>query len=149
MFTTTSDEEKYNVRVEAAANQKTLGKRIKGDRAKVVDAVKAMTKAEIELYQSSGEVEFFGHKLTGDDISVYFEGHLMRETRSTYLLVLFCWLLHADSEGVCASLVSFSKLGQTSTDKAPTFLWILDRYPTRLVRETAVLIQTTWPMSIR
>jgi len=68
--TVTSEEEKFNIKIEAMANQKLLGKRLKGDAKKVGAAVKELTKAEIEAFQAAGTVTVLGHELSAEEVTI-------------------------------------------------------------------------------
>ena len=68
--TVTTEEEKFNIKIEAMANQKLLGKRLKGDAKKVGAAVKELTKAEIEAFQAAGTVTVLGHELSAEEVTI-------------------------------------------------------------------------------
>lgn len=52
------------MQVRAQANNRVLGKRLRGDAKKVSEAVSKLTKEEIEQFQKDGKIEILGHVLT-------------------------------------------------------------------------------------
>lgn len=68
--TTSSDKEKYGLRLKAVADYQILGKRLKGDFKTVLNALEGIEESELKKYQEHGKIVVAGHELSGDDIKL-------------------------------------------------------------------------------
>lgn len=70
--TTTSDWEKYRVRLRTKPNYKMLGERLKGAFKDIANAIENLTDDQLREFQLVGEMELLNEKLTRDDLRLIF-----------------------------------------------------------------------------
>lgn len=69
-LTVSSDKEKYGLKLRADADFQILGRRLKGDFKKVLDALKDVNEDQLKKFQEEGKLVVAGHELSGDDIKL-------------------------------------------------------------------------------
>ena len=72
VVTTTSDKEKYGVRMRAEPDHKILGARLKGEFKPVMAAIKELGDADLTQFQKSGQIEVKGHQLGVEDLRLIY-----------------------------------------------------------------------------
>ena len=70
--TTTSNKDKYGVRMRAEPDHKILGARLKGEFKAVMAAIKQLGDADLTQFQKSGQIEVKGHQLGNDDLRLIY-----------------------------------------------------------------------------
>eukprot|EP00795_Rhopilema_esculentum_P000564 gene564-10252_t len=68
--TTSSDKDKYGLKLKASADFQILGKRLKGDFKKVLEALKDINQDELQKYQKDGKIVVAGQELSGEDLKL-------------------------------------------------------------------------------
>ena len=66
--TISSDKKKFNVRLKAELDFKTLGSRLKGDMKKVTGEFSSMSDEKLSEFQKAGTITVAGHVFTTDEV---------------------------------------------------------------------------------
>eukprot|EP00794_Sanderia_malayensis_P007539 gene7540-8376_t len=69
-LTISSDKEKYGLKLRADADFQILGRRLKGDFKKVLEALKDVKEEELKQFQEIGKLTVAGHELSGTDLKL-------------------------------------------------------------------------------
>ncbi|XP_076447900.1 isoleucine--tRNA ligase, cytoplasmic-like [Babylonia areolata] len=71
-LTTTTDKEKYGVKLRAEPDHKVLGSKLKGDFKAVSEQIRGLTDSQLTSFLQIGTVEVGGHRLQTGDLRVMF-----------------------------------------------------------------------------
>ncbi|XP_048257578.1 isoleucine--tRNA ligase, cytoplasmic-like [Haliotis rufescens] len=71
-LTTTTNKEKYGVRLKAEPDHRVLGARLKGDFKNVMKDIQQLTDAQLVAFQKSGEITVGGHVLAREDLRIMY-----------------------------------------------------------------------------
>lgn len=70
VLTTSSDKEKYGLKLKADLSYQRLGQRLKQDFRKVQEAVKTVSEEDLKEFQRTGKIVIAGHELDSEDMKV-------------------------------------------------------------------------------